>query len=71
MAVIQGQFGRATTQGADHGDVDTTKEGAQDQRLVGAREVGRSCGARSRGREGAATCGAVNEAPSYPAEPLG
>jgi hypothetical protein len=30
-----------------------------------AREVGRSCGARARGRDGTATCGAVNEALSY------
>jgi hypothetical protein len=34
MALIQGQKLVATTQGADHEDVDTTKEGAQGQRLA-------------------------------------
>jgi hypothetical protein len=39
-------------------------EGAQGQDQARAREVGHSRGARSRGRDGTATCIAVNEAPS-------
>jgi hypothetical protein len=44
--------------------VEEAMEGAQDQDQARAREVGHSQGARSRGRDGTATCIAVNEAPS-------
>jgi hypothetical protein len=75
--VIQGQnlvvVGLATSRpgGADHEKVDecaalcSAMEGVQGQDQARAREVGHSQGARSRGKNGAATCGAVNEAPSY------
>jgi hypothetical protein len=75
-AVIQGQNLVAVgwlpaDRGADHEEVGegaalcSAKDSAQDQDQAPAREVGHSRGATSRGRDGPATCGAVNEAPSY------
>jgi hypothetical protein len=79
MAVIQGQeFGRgrlATSQplGANHEEVDeraalcSGKECAQDQGQARACEVGHSRGARARGSNGGAICGAAfNDAPNAP-----
>jgi hypothetical protein len=42
-----------------------SKDGAQDQDQAPAREVGHIRGARSRGRDGAATCSAAKEARPY------
>jgi len=62
---------RPAESGADHEDVDEraalwcAKDDAQDQGKARARQVGHSCGARSRGRDCAATSGAGDEALSY------
>jgi hypothetical protein len=61
------------TIGADHEDINEraalcfAKEGAQDQGQARPREVGHSQGARARGSNGAAICGAAfNDAPNAP-----
>src|SRR5262249_10259059 len=58
--------------GADHEEFDEraalccAKKGGQGQGQARARQVGHSCGARARSRNGAAVCGpAFNDAPSY------
>jgi hypothetical protein len=76
MAVIQGRIwlwsASHRPRGADREEVDehgalcSAKNPAQRPKgEARARQIGRSRGERARGRDGTATCGAVNEALSY------